>query len=95
MVFRVFTNVNFGDLVSDSMYSLGTDKYDFFVIFIGVVIMFIVALLKENGKNVLKSVATGSIPLKWSIMIGLIMAIVIFGAYGPNYGIVDTIYAQF
>ena len=95
MVFKVFTNVNFGDLVSDSMYSLGTDKYDFMVILIGVVILFVVAILKENGKNVLKSVATGSIPLKWSVMIGLIMAIVIFGAYGPDYGIVDTIYAQF
>ena len=95
MVFRVFTNVNFGDLVSENMYSLGTDKHDFFVIIIGVAIMFIVAFLKEKGRNVLKSVAAGSIPLKWSVMIGLIMAIIVFGAYGPDYGVVDTIYAQF
>ena len=57
--------------------------------------MFIVAFLKEKGRNVLKSVAAGSIPLKWSVMIGLIMAIIVFGAYGPDYGVVDTIYAQF
>ena len=60
-----------------------------------VFLMFIVAFLKEKGRNVLKSVAAGSIPLKWSVMIGLIMAIIVFGAYGPDYGVVDTIYAQF
>ena len=83
------------EIANGSMFTLGTDKHDFVVIIIGVIIMLIVALLKEKGKDVLSAVATGRIPLKWTIMIGLIMAIVIFGAYGPDYGAVDTIYAQF
>lgn len=95
MLGRIFTNVNFGDLFNHKVFSLGTDAHDFLIIFIGVVLMLVVAFLKERGKNVLSGVVNGKLPFKWAIMIGLLMAIVIFGAYGDAYGAVDPIYAQF
>ena len=95
MFLRMFTTQNPADIFNNTVFSLGTDKHDFLVIFIGVVIMLIVAILKEKGRDVLTTAATGRIPLKWTIMIGLILSIAVLGAYGPDYGAVDTIYAQF
>lgn len=95
MLGMAVTKFNVTDLFSKQLFELGTDGPDFLVIFIGVVLMLVVAILKERGHDVLKSVATGRLPLKWAVMIGLIMAVVIFGAYGASYAPVDPIYAQF
>ena len=95
MFIKMFTAPNFGDLFNGTVFSLGTDAHDFLVIFIGVVLLLVVAILKEKGIDVLGRVSTGKLPFKWAIMIGLIYACVVFGAYGDNYGPVDTIYAQF
>ncbi len=90
-----FRNWNFEEIMNSGVFYLGTDKHDFLVIAIGVIIMWIVALLKEKGHNVLSRITTGKLPLKWAVMIGLIVSCVVFGAYGIDYGVVDNIYAQF
>ena len=42
-----------------------------------------------------ESVARQYLPVRWAAYAGLILAIVVFGAYGTGYDAVDFIYAQF
>ncbi len=95
IVSRCFVNININDIVYGTIFSLGTDKHDFLAILIGVLIMLIVAVMKEKGTDVLSGVANGKIYIKWPVMMGLIIAVFVFGAYGPGYGFVENIYAQF
>ena len=95
IVWRSFTNVSINDIIYGTLFERGTDRHDYLIILIGVIIMLIVAILKEKGKDPLKSVSTGRIYIKWPVMMGLIISVLILGAFGPNYGVVDNIYAQF
>ncbi len=91
----IVSRVNYGELTGGVLLCLGTDTPDFIVIGAGAVMMLIVGIMKERGTDVLQTVAKGPIYIKWSVMLGLIAVILVFGAYGPNYGPVDNIYAQF
>ena len=95
IVWRSFTNFSINDIIYGTLFERGTDRHDYLIILIGVIIMLIVAILKEKGKDPLKSVSTGRIYIKWPVMMGLIISVLILGAFGPNYGVVDNIYAQF
>ena len=52
-------------------------------------------ILKEKGINVRELIAKQNIFVRWTLYYLLIIAIVIFGAYGFGYAPVDPIYANF
>ena len=95
VISRIFQPLNIYDLTSGTLFALGTDRHDFAIIAIGVAVMYLVAIMKEKGKDILTSVSTGRIYIKWPVMMGLIVAVLVLGAYGPGYGVVENIYAQF
>lgn len=73
----------------------GLDKADYIIIFAGCVVVAIVGIIKE--RNILTDIGLYrlSTPVRWIIYYALIMAVVIFGAYGVGYQQVDLIYAGF
>lgn len=75
--------------------SLGLDKYDYLVIIIALLIIFIISLLKELNVDIREKIASKNIILRWTIYYLLIMSIIIFGAYGTGYLPVEPIYADF
>lgn len=95
MFCQLFNSFSLSDITSGSIFTLGTDGPDFVILILGVVAMLIVASIKEKGCDLKVAVANSRILIKWPVMIGLIMVIVIFGAYGDNYAQVASIYAQF
>ena len=52
-------------------------------------------LAMEHGHNVRESICAKGPVVRWAIWIAIVMAIVIFGAYGFGYVAVDPMYAQF
>ena len=52
-------------------------------------------ILQEKGINVRDSLSKQRLPVRWCAYAALVMAVVIFGAYGPGYDAVDFIYGQF
>ena len=78
-----------------TIFKLGCDRADFIIIILALIIIFIVGLLKEKGINVRELVAKQNIFVRWTLYYLLIIAIVIFGAYGFGYAPVDPIYANF
>lgn len=73
----------------------GLDYKDVFIVCLTLIIVLIVSILKEKGVNIRKSLQKKPLALRWSILLGLILYIVVFGAYGMGYEPVSPMYANF
>lgn len=95
MAKSIYQGMNFDVLTDGTLLKLGLDKYDFAVLAIGIVILFVVSLIKEKRGSIRDEIRKQNIVLRWTIFILLFVSIIIFGAYGAGYDPVDLIYAQF
>ncbi len=71
------------------------DNYDILMSFGSVLILFIVDVIKEYGISIREKVAGCKLPMRWAFWYAAIFVIIIFGAYGAGYTIVDMIYASY
>ncbi|MGN0493729.1 MAG: MBOAT family O-acyltransferase [Acutalibacteraceae bacterium] len=94
MLKSIFTCFGAGGFLRAAL-SLGMDKQDFFITALGVLLMLIISILQEKGIKVRDSLAKQRIPVRWTVYACLVLAVVIFGAYGAGYDAVDFIYGQF
>ena len=78
-----------------SMFSLGLDYKEFIMAMIGIVVMFAADFIKEKGVNIRESIALKKLPARWLCYISIIVAIVLFGAYGGIYSLLPFIYGNF
>lgn len=92
---NIITNFSFDFLNNGSILNLGMDKYDFIVVVITLLIIFITSVLKEKNVEIREKIASKNIVIRWIIYYSLILFIIIFGAYGSNYVPVTPIYAEF
>ena len=95
MFFSIFHSFNISCLWNGSLLKLGLDRGDFMAICYGVILAAVVGTVKEKkllGEEGLYGLKT---PLRWTIYYGLILGILILGAYGAGYTQVDMIYAKF
>lgn len=92
MIKKIFTNFT---LKSGEFMSLGLDKYDYIVLLISFIFIFIISLLKEKNIDVRKNISKKHIVLRWALYYILILFIFILGAYGHGYVPVDPMYADF
>ncbi|MEG1863606.1 MAG: hypothetical protein RR198_08390, partial [Oscillospiraceae bacterium] len=81
-------------LFNGFVFTLGIDRPDFYVGLIAIGILFFVSL-SSRKQSMRHWVKNQELPIRWAICIGGIMAIVIFGAYGPGYDPAPFIYFQF
>lgn len=91
----IFTNFTLDKVMDGYMFILGIDPADFVVVAITLAIVFAVSLYNEKGKSVRRLLATQKTPVRWAVLYGLILFIVVFGAYGYGYIPVDPMYANF
>ncbi|MBQ8076939.1 MAG: MBOAT family protein [Eubacterium sp.] len=95
MVTSIFTNPNFEALRPGAKNGLGLDLYDYLILVIGTLIVFVVGLIQEKGVDIRARIAKLPFALKFVMFIAAVMIIIVFGAYGEGYGKVDLIYANF
>ena len=69
-------------------------KEDFIVAIIAVIILFIFELIQRKG-SVRKRIFALPVPLQWCILSLLIVAVSVFGYYGPGYDAGSFIYGAF
>lgn len=91
----LLTNFSLQRLNIQTMEALGIDGQDIIIAGIAMLIVLLVSILKEKGVEIRKSLGKQHVVLRWGVMYGLILFIVIFGAYGLGYIPVDPIYANF
>ena len=94
MLGRILTNFHITEL-GDHIYSLGMDRYDAVVALIGILIVLVVDILHEKNVQIRKTISGWALPARWVFWYAAIFIVIIFGAYGAGYTVVDMIYAGY
>ena len=92
---QMIGNFSLTPLLDGTVLTLGMDLHDFFIVAIALWIVLVYSVMKERGKDPRQLLAQRRIAVRWPVYYGLILFIVIFGAYGSGYIPVDPIYANF
>ena len=90
----------FGKIFTDfstkgNILSLGLDRKDFIIVVLFTFLIAITSILKEKNINIREDIAKKHIAIRWIAYYSIIIAIIIFGAYGKGYIPVNPMYAQF
>lgn len=97
MVGTIFTTWNASELFSNGIFSLGLEMFDYAVLAVGIVTMYLVSRLGDDATK------TGSLRDKlWNrpalsavLVCAMLLSIVLFGTYGIGYDASQFIYDQF
>jgi alginate O-acetyltransferase complex protein AlgI len=82
-------------LVDGTLYTLGLSPGSFRVGMVSILILIFVSIAQYKGVSIRKNLMNQGIIFRWSLALGLIFAIIIFGVYGPGYSASQFIYFQF
>lgn len=89
------TQFSLESLTNGTLFTLGIDAYDLLIVLISLLLLGWISHLKEKGINIREEIAQQSLPCRWLVYYGLILFLIIFGAYGSGYVPIDPIYANF
>ena len=76
-------------------WDVGMNPYEYLVILIGVLIVLYVGIQNERKILVRDRIASRAAAIRMTAYTVGVVAVILLGAYGPGYGAVDFIYAQF
>ena len=65
------------------------------LLLVAIAVLTVVSILQESGMQIRETLSKQNIIFRWGIIIALIVAIAIFGTYGPAYDAKSFIYGAF
>lgn len=76
---------------------IGLITTDYLVLLFGLIVMFTVSVIQERNSTIRLREILNRKPfvLQWFLMTGCIIAILVFGQYGPGYDAAEFVYMQF
>ncbi|MBP3729294.1 MAG: MBOAT family protein, partial [Lachnospiraceae bacterium] len=95
MLGRMLTHFSFRGLDGAMLGQLGLDMADVGIVLVTMLLILVMGLLQERGLPIRASLQKKPAALRWALLYGLILYIVLFGAYGTGYLPVDPMYANF
>ena len=95
MLKSIFTGIDLSVLVPGYGNGFFLSIYDYTVIILGSVLLLSVSILTENGEDIKDRIYRLPYPGKVILYSAFLFVIIIFGAYGKEYVVVDMIYANF
>ena len=79
----------------NSLYDMGLDRKDFWVLCFSVMVLWIVSFMQERGIKIRQELAKQNLVFRWIIYYTVIIFILVFGIYGEGYDASQFIYFQF
>lgn len=96
MISSIFTNPIVFDGTSKALgLKSGLDLVDIAIIALGALLMLIVGIIQEKGTDIREKIAKLPYFIKFVLFMVMIFAVILMGAYGEGYGVIDLIYAKF
>lgn len=94
-IVKIFTSFNlaFGSEMVKYGFDLGYKNN--IVLGLAVLLLFIISLLQENGVKIRESVGKKFIVVRWLLYFLLLIIILVFGIYGPEYDAASFIYQTY
>ena len=94
-IVKIFTSFNlaFGSEMVKYGFDLGYKNN--IVLGLAVLLLFIISLLQENGVKIRESVGKKFIVIRWLLYFLLLIIILVFGIYGPEYDAASFIYQTY
>lgn len=71
------------------------EKHIFFMMLVSILILIVVDICHNHNIHIRSLVEKGNIVLRWIFYLGLIMAVLVFGVWGPSFDDTAFIYFQF
>lgn len=78
-----------------SLYTLGLDYRDMFLLTLCFLLVLIIDILKEKGYELRVCIARQNLVFRWALYLGAIFFVLIFGLYGSGFDVSNFIYAGF
>ena len=75
--------------------SLGLTGKEWIALSLLFIPVIVVSVLKERGMQVEEKILSLRTPYRWAILYSIMIAVILFGAYGPGYDAVAMMYANF
>lgn len=95
IVKRLFSEFNLWIFTDGTLFSLGLDSADMFVLIMSLAVLLVMSILKYNNVSIREELAKQGIWFRYAIYLAGIFAVLIFGIYGPEYDASQFIYFQF
>ena len=95
MLKNMFSEFNPWVLTDGSIYKLGLEEKELFMLFIVILILFVVSLMQEKGMKIRETLDKQNMLFQWIFIIAAIVFVLIYGAYGSNFSAADFVYQQF
>jgi len=71
------------------------DPLEWYIVLTGILILLVVDLLSEKGLKPGERLASGTLLIRWPVLLFLIVSIVVFGCYGDGFNSAGFLYTQF
>ncbi len=95
MMKSFFTVWNPEVLTDGTFLNMGLTVRDWILVFVMIAALFLVGLYQERSGKVREMLAARPIVVRWSVYIGAVVFLVLFGMYGPGYSAAEFVYQQF
>ena len=95
LIKHMFTEFNPWILFNDRIFTLGLEWKEIVVLVCAICLLGLVDKYHEQGNSVSHKIIACKLPVRWTILIGTIIVIMIFGTYGFGYNAQDFIYGGF
>ena len=95
MIKNMFSEFNPWVLTDGTLYKFGLEPRQMFLIFIVILILFVVSLMQEKGIKIRETLDKQNALFQWIVIIGAIIFVLIYGAYGDQFNAADFVYQQF
>lgn len=94
---KVVTDFDFDTLfgIDGKFYTLGVDEANCAVMMFALVVVLVVSILQENGMKMRETIAKQNLVFRWTIYIGGLVILFVFGKYGVGYSAADFVYGKF
>ena len=95
---RIFLSLDGLDYItgiSGEIFSYGIGRREMFVLFLAIVVLMVVDILQESGIRLRESIAKQNVLFRWALYLLALIAILVFGIYGPNYDASAFIYGRY
>lgn len=93
---RIFTKPNPWALFDGTLYNLGLNRFNINILVISVLFLFVVDVIKYKKKMMIDQfLEEQCIWFRWGVLFIMIVAVLVYGSYGPAYDAQQFIYFQF